>query len=404
MDIVNWIYLKKAELIKDQLNKPSDLILLGADVGFDNRGDKYLSYAMTTADFVAAIADIIGGGLGTVTSIDVNGGTGISVTPAGPITTSGTFTVTNTAPDQIVVLNNGAGISVTGNYPNFTISTSGGGPGNTYTADNGITENPANNFQLGGDAYADSTFDTSRYIDTQLSAFYLKGQIASTLGPGGTISGILNITNDLGSGVATGLNINVDQPGQTFGYGINVVTGKAVGIKISSNSTCLDIDSSSTGASKAVIINSTATTAMEIGTQGSDENVPTIIAFKYGSIEDEIQTILSLVKASNAGSGQAGIGAAIKFSVATDSAGTINTVGSIAIAATDVTEGAVSSFYRLSLRDSGTEEHVLIVSGKGLFELPLGLDNYVNDAAAAAGGIPLNGLYRNGSVVQIRVV
>lgn len=63
-----------------------------------------------------------GGGGGGVTSIDVDGGTGISVSPAGPITTSGTFTVTNTAPDQTVVLNNGTGISVTGTYPNFTIS------------------------------------------------------------------------------------------------------------------------------------------------------------------------------------------------------------------------------------------------------------------------------------------
>jgi hypothetical protein len=63
-----------------------------------------------------------GGGPGGVTSIDVDGGTGISVSPAGPITTSGVFTVTNTAPDQTVVLNNGTGISVTGTYPNFTIT------------------------------------------------------------------------------------------------------------------------------------------------------------------------------------------------------------------------------------------------------------------------------------------
>jgi len=61
-------------------------------------------------------------GTGTVTSIDVDGGTGISVSPAGPITTSGTFTVTNTAPDQTVVLNNGTGISTSGAYPNFTIT------------------------------------------------------------------------------------------------------------------------------------------------------------------------------------------------------------------------------------------------------------------------------------------
>lgn len=126
MDIVNWVYLKRVELIKNQLNDPSDLILLGADVGFDNRGDKYLSYAMTVANFVDAISDIIGPGSGTVTSIDVNGGTGISVSPAGPITTSGTFTVTNTAPDQVVVLNGAGGTSITGIYPNFTISSSGG--------------------------------------------------------------------------------------------------------------------------------------------------------------------------------------------------------------------------------------------------------------------------------------
>jgi hypothetical protein len=31
------------------------------------------------------------------------------------------------------------------------------------------------------------------------------------------------------------------------------------------------------------------------------------------------------------------------------------------------------------------------------------LRNFANDAAAAAGGVPLNGFYRNGSVVQIRV-
>jgi hypothetical protein len=31
------------------------------------------------------------------------------------------------------------------------------------------------------------------------------------------------------------------------------------------------------------------------------------------------------------------------------------------------------------------------------------LKNFANDAAAAAGGVPINGFYRNGSVVQIRV-
>lgn len=33
-----------------------------------------------------------------------------------------------------------------------------------------------------------------------------------------------------------------------------------------------------------------------------------------------------------------------------------------------------------------------------------GLGNYANDAAAAAGGVPVTGMYRNGSVLMIRIV
>jgi hypothetical protein len=58
---------------------------------------------------------------GTVTSVDLTAGTGISVS-GGPITSSGSITVTNTAPDQTVVLNAGTGISTSGTYPNFTVT------------------------------------------------------------------------------------------------------------------------------------------------------------------------------------------------------------------------------------------------------------------------------------------
>lgn len=33
----------------------------------------------------------------------------------------------------------------------------------------------------------------------------------------------------------------------------------------------------------------------------------------------------------------------------------------------------------------------------------IGLSNFANDTAAASGGVPVGGLYRNGSVVMIRV-
>lgn len=63
-----------------------------------------------------------GGGSGTVTSVGFTAGTGITVGGTNPITTSGTVTITNSAPDQTVVINNGTGISTSGTYPNFTIA------------------------------------------------------------------------------------------------------------------------------------------------------------------------------------------------------------------------------------------------------------------------------------------
>ena len=59
---------------------------------------------------------------GSVTSVELAAGTGISLSGTNPITTSGTITVTNSAPDQVVSLGTtGTGLSVTGSYPSFTL-------------------------------------------------------------------------------------------------------------------------------------------------------------------------------------------------------------------------------------------------------------------------------------------
>jgi hypothetical protein len=76
-----------------------------------------------------------GGGSGTVTSVGFTEGTGIDITGTNPITTSGTVTITNTAPDQIVTLGEGAGIDVTGTYPNFTVTNTA--PDQTVVLNNG---------------------------------------------------------------------------------------------------------------------------------------------------------------------------------------------------------------------------------------------------------------------------
>jgi hypothetical protein len=81
-----------------------------------------------------------GGGSGTVTSVDGAGGTGISVA-GGPITTSGTLTITNTAPDQVVSLTAGTGISTSGTYPNFTITNTSPSAGGDVVGPASATDN-----------------------------------------------------------------------------------------------------------------------------------------------------------------------------------------------------------------------------------------------------------------------
>jgi hypothetical protein len=53
MDILNWLYMKTAGLVKTEANNAeTDLIALGANVGFQKRDDQYQTYAMTLADAV----------------------------------------------------------------------------------------------------------------------------------------------------------------------------------------------------------------------------------------------------------------------------------------------------------------------------------------------------------------
>jgi hypothetical protein len=78
--------------------------------------------------------------VGTVTSVDLTASTGISVS-GGPITGSGSITVTNTAPDQTVVLTAGTGISTSGTYPNFTITNTSPSLGGDVVGPTGATDN-----------------------------------------------------------------------------------------------------------------------------------------------------------------------------------------------------------------------------------------------------------------------
>lgn len=57
MDILNWLYLRKNQLIRKTVSNPTaDLVVLGGDATFAKRDDKYKTYAMTVEDFATAVA------------------------------------------------------------------------------------------------------------------------------------------------------------------------------------------------------------------------------------------------------------------------------------------------------------------------------------------------------------
>lgn len=60
MDILNWLYLAKNKFIKTTV-QDNDLLVVGTNVGFSKRGDKYQNYGVTAEDFAAYINSQGGG-------------------------------------------------------------------------------------------------------------------------------------------------------------------------------------------------------------------------------------------------------------------------------------------------------------------------------------------------------
>ena len=75
-----------------------------------------------TADFASMNISQFTNNSNYITLVSLSGGTGISYNNL-------TGVITNSAPDQTVVLTSGTGITITGTYPNFTISATAQVPG-----------------------------------------------------------------------------------------------------------------------------------------------------------------------------------------------------------------------------------------------------------------------------------
>ena len=138
---------------------------------------------------------------GTVTSVAATAGTGISVSGS-PITTSGTLTITNTAPDQTVALTASTGISVTGTYPSFTITNTSPSSGGTVTSVTGTSPVVSSGGNTPAISMPAATTSVNGYLtSTDWTTFNNKGS--------GTVTSVAALTlgttgTDLSSTVATG--------------------------------------------------------------------------------------------------------------------------------------------------------------------------------------------------------
>jgi hypothetical protein len=103
--------------------------------------------------------------VGTVTSVDATAGTGISVS-GGPITGSGSLTITNTAPDQTVAIASGTGISVSGTYPNFTVTNTAPSSGGTVTSVSGTAPIASSGGNTPAISISQATTSTDGYLSS----------------------------------------------------------------------------------------------------------------------------------------------------------------------------------------------------------------------------------------------
>jgi hypothetical protein len=154
--------------------------------------------------------------VGTVTSVAATAGTGITVTGS-PITSSGTLTITNTAPDQTVALTDGTGISTSGTYPNFTITNSAPDQTVALTAGTGIsTSGTYPSFTITNSA-PDQTVALTGAGTTSVTGTYPNFTITSNDQFSGTVTSVTAGTGLTGGTITTSGTVALDNSGVVAG-------------------------------------------------------------------------------------------------------------------------------------------------------------------------------------------
>lgn len=197
---------------------------------------------------------------GTVTSVAATAGTGISVSGS-PITTSGTLTITNTAPDQIVALTGGTGITTSGTYPNFTVTNSAPDQTVALTASTGITTSGTYpNFTIANSA-PDQTVAIAAGTGISVSGTYPSFTVTnSSPSSGGTVTSVS------GTGTVNGISLS----GTVTSTGNLTLGGALTGVNLTSQVTgTLPVANGGTGVATSTGTGSTVlSTSPQLSTVG----------------------------------------------------------------------------------------------------------------------------------------
>ena len=177
---------------------------------------------ITATSFVGSGASLtnVVNSLAASTGISVSGSTGaVTVTNTAPdqtvvltggtgISTSGTypsFTVTNTAPDQTVAISSGTGISVSGTYPNFTVTNTSPSSGGTVTSVTGTAPVVSSGGNTPAISMAQATGSVNGYLSsTDWTTFNNKSNT------NGTVTSITAGTGLTGGTITTTGTIAID--------------------------------------------------------------------------------------------------------------------------------------------------------------------------------------------------
>lgn len=126
-----------------------------------------------------------------------------------------------------------------------------------------------------------------------------------------------------------------------------------------------------------------------------------IIARTIGGNQDVVSTGIVVTNRKPSGSSD-GLGVSIDLGATTSTL--TEPIGNRIISKwTNVINATRTSEFSITGVNSATDTILLTISGAGIFTLTQGLGNFADDAAAAIGGIPINGLYRTASAIKIRV-